>query len=274
MKITRIGCIGAGYVGGPTMAVIAKYNPNIKIFIYDINKERIDAWNSNKLPIYEPGLLEIVQQVRGKNLFFTTDYDLAIQESEMVFLCVNTPTKSYGIGKGRAADLKYLELCARELRDKCKKGRKIIVEKSTVPIRTSLSISKILSANHTCKFDILSNPEFLAEGTAIADLHKPDRVLIGGENTEAVQALVNIYTAWVPKEKIITTNLWSSELSKLVANAFLAQRISSINAVAALCETSGADVSEVSRAVGMDSRIGSKFLQASCGFGGSCFQVR
>lgn len=273
MKITRIGCIGAGYVGGPTMAVIAKYNPNVKIFVYDINKERIDAWNSDKLPIYEKGLDEVIQQVRGKNLFFTNDYDLAVQESEMVFLCVNTPTKSYGVGKGRAADLKYLELCARELRDKCKKGRKIIVEKSTVPIRTSLSISKILSANKCCKFDILSNPEFLAEGTAIADLDKPDRVLIGGENEEAVQALVNIYSAWVPKEKIITTNLWSSELSKLVANAFLAQRISSINAVAALCETSGADVSEVARAVGMDSRIGPKFLQASCGFGGSCFQV-
>lgn len=261
------------------MAMIALKNPNINVYVYDLNEKRINDWNSDELPIYEPGLLEVIKKTRGKNLFFTLDYSKVL-EGDIIFLSVNTPTKVYGIGSGKAADLKYIELCARTLRDELVKKnikcKKIIVEKSTVPIRTSLSIATILkngnNSNDKIEFDILSNPEFLAEGTAIKDLENPDRVLIGGMNEESIQKLVNVYAAWVPKERIITTNLWSSELSKLVANAFLAQRISSINAIAELCEISGADVEEVSKAVGMDSRIGPKFLKASCGFGGSCFQ--
>ncbi|APY07144.1 UDP-glucose 6-dehydrogenase [Winogradskyella sp. J14-2] len=275
MKISKICCIGAGYVGGPTMAVIAKKNPNIQVTIVDINAERIAAWNDkdvSKLPIYEPGLAEIVAETRGKNLFFSTEIDKAIDESEMIFISVNTPTKTYGKGKGMAADLKYVELCARNIADVAKTD-KIVVEKSTLPVRTAQAIKSILhNTGSDVKFDILSNPEFLAEGTAIQDLLNPDRVLIGGESEEAIEALANIYGSWVPQDQILRTNVWSSELSKLTANAFLAQRISSINAISELCERTEADVSEVARAIGMDSRIGSKFLNASIGFGGSCFQ--
>jgi UDPglucose 6-dehydrogenase len=275
MKISKICCIGAGYVGGPTMAVIAKMNPNIQVTIVDINEERIAAWNDkdvSKLPIYEPGLAEIVAETRGKNLFFSTEIDKAIDESEMIFISVNTPTKTYGKGKGMAADLKYVELCARNIADVAKTD-KIVVEKSTLPVRTAQAIKSILhNTGSDVKFDILSNPEFLAEGTAIQDLLNPDRVLIGGESEEAIEALANIYGSWVPQAQILRTNVWSSELSKLTANAFLAQRISSINAISELCERTEADVSEVARAIGMDSRIGSKFLNASIGFGGSCFQ--
>jgi len=275
MKINKICCIGAGYVGGPTMAVIAKKNPNIQVTIVDINQERIDSWNDDdvsKLPIYEPGLAEIVEETRGKNLHFTTEIDKAIDEAEMVFISVNTPTKTYGKGKGMAADLKYVELCARNIANVAKTD-KIVVEKSTLPVRTAHAIKSILdNTGSDVKFDILSNPEFLAEGTAIQDLLAPDRVLIGGESEDAIEALANIYGSWVPQEQILRTNVWSSELSKLTANAFLAQRISSINAISELCEHTEANVNEVARAIGMDSRIGPKFLNASIGFGGSCFQ--
>jgi len=279
MKINNICCIGAGYVGGPTMAVIAQKNPNIKVTVVDLNAQRIADWNAtdlSKLPIYEPGLDAVVQEARGRNLFFSTEVDAAIAEAEMVFISVNTPTKTYGAGKGQAADLKYVELCARQIA-RVATSDKIVVEKSTLPVRTAQAIKSIL--NHTgndVKYQILSNPEFLAEGTAIKDLLNPDRVLIGGDPTEegqeAVRALVGIYGAWVAQDRILTTNIWSSELSKLTANAFLAQRVSSINAVSELCEATGADVNEVAKAIGMDSRIGPKFLQASVGFGGSCFQ--
>ena len=279
MNIKNICCIGAGYVGGPTMAVVAQKCPHIKVTIVDINASRIAAWNNedlSKLPVFEPGLDKIVKEARGRNLFFSTDIDKAIDEAEMIFMSVNTPTKTYGKGKGMAADLKYIELCARQIA-RVSKSDKIVVEKSTLPVRTASAIKNILEhTGNGVKFQILSNPEFLAEGTAVADLLSPDRVLIGGDTNEAgqkaVQALVDIYAHWVPKEHILTTNLWSSELSKLTANAFLAQRVSSINAMSELCEKSGADVNEVSRAIGMDSRIGSKFLKASVGFGGSCFQ--
>ncbi len=279
MKIKNICCIGAGYVGGPTMSVLALQNPDIKITVVDINEERIKAWNDkdlNGLPIYEPGLKEIVQKARGQNLFFSTDVEKAIDEAEMIFISVNTPTKTYGKGKGMAADLKYIELCARQIA-KVATSDKIVIEKSTLPVRTAQAIKNILdNTGNSIKFQILSNPEFLAEGTAVQDLLNPDRVLIGGEESdegkEAIDALVDIYASWIPRERILTTNVWSSELSKLVANAFLAQRVSSINAISELCEVTGADVDEVSRAIGMDSRIGPKFLKASVGFGGSCFQ--
>lgn len=275
MKVNKITCIGAGYVGGPTMAVIAQQNPTIQVTVVDINQDRIDAWNSadlNSLPIYEPGLAQVVHNSRDKNLFFSTDIDRAIEEADMIFISVNTPTKTYGKGKGKAADLKYVELCARQIA-RVATSDKIVVEKSTLPVRTAEAIKNIL--HHTgngVQFHVLSNPEFLAEGTAVQDLQNPDRVLIGGENAEAIEALVNIYGAWVDRSKILTTNLWSSELSKLTANAFLAQRVSSINAISELCEATGANVTEVASAIGMDSRIGSKFLRASVGFGGSCFQ--
>ncbi|WP_299548798.1 nucleotide sugar dehydrogenase [Seonamhaeicola sp.] len=280
MKIESICCIGAGYVGGPTMTVIAKQCPQIKVTVVDVNQERINAWNDNNLdnlPVFEPGLAAIVEETRGKNLFFSTDIDTAINEAEMIFISVNTPTKTYGKGKGMAADLKYIELCARQIA-KVAKQNKIVVEKSTLPVRTASAIKSIL--DHTgngVEFQILSNPEFLAEGTAVQDLLNPDRVLIGGdrsseEGKRAMQALVDIYANWVPRDKVLTTNVWSSELSKLTANAFLAQRVSSINAISELCEKTGADVNEVAKAIGMDSRIGSKFLKASVGFGGSCFQ--
>ncbi len=275
MNITKICCIGAGYVGGPTMAVIAKKNPNIKVTIVDINAERIADWNDedlSNLPIYEPGLAEIVKETRGKNLFFSTEIDKAIKESEMIFISVNTPTKTYGKGKGMAADLKYVELCARNIAEVATTD-KIVVEKSTLPVRTAQAIKSILhNTGSDVKFDILSNPEFLAEGTAIQDLLNPDRVLIGGESESAIESLADVYGSWVSQDRILRTNVWSSELSKLTANAFLAQRISSINAISELCEHTEANVNEVAKAIGMDSRIGSKFLNASIGFGGSCFQ--
>ncbi|MCP9199886.1 nucleotide sugar dehydrogenase [Gramella sp. GC03-9] len=280
MKIKNICCIGAGYVGGPTMAVIAQKCPEIDITVVDINEKRIAAWNDenvDNIPIYEPGLSEIVEEARDRNLFFSTDIDAAIDKADMIFISVNTPTKTYGIGKGMAADLKYIELCARQIA-RVAKDDKIVVEKSTLPVRTAQALKDILdNTGNGVNYQILSNPEFLAEGTAVDDLMDPDRVLIGGdidtsEGEEAVQALVDIYAHWVPEDRILTTNVWSSELSKLTANAFLAQRVSSINAMSELCEKTGADVNEVSIAVGMDSRIGSKFLKSSVGFGGSCFQ--
>jgi UDPglucose 6-dehydrogenase len=279
MKIKSICCIGAGYVGGPTMAVIADKCPDIRVEVVDLNQKRIDAWNDedlNNLPIYEPGLDEVVGRARGRNLFFTTHVNAAIAKADMIFISVNTPTKTYGKGKGMAADLKYVELCARQIAEVATTD-KIIVEKSTLPVRTAETIKTILeNTGNGVKFQILSNPEFLAEGTAIDDLMSPDRVLIGGmqteEGKEAIQALVDVYANWIPKERILTTNVWSSELSKLTANAFLAQRVSSINSISELCEVTGADVNELSKAIGTDSRIGPKFLQASVGFGGSCFQ--
>ncbi len=268
----KICCIGAGYVGGPTMAMIAHKCPDIQVFVVDINQVRIDAWNSDGLPVYEPGLQEIVEENRGKNLHFTTDVDAHIRDADIIFMSVNTPTKQYGVGKGRAADLKFIELCARRIAEVAE-GHKIVVEKSTLPVRTAETVKRILANTpHGATFDVLSNPEFLAEGTAMSDLENPDRVLIGGESAEAIETLVNVYARWVSREKILTTNLWSSELSKLAANAFLAQRISSINAISALCEATQADVDEVAHAIGTDSRIGPKFLKASVGFGGSCFQ--
>jgi UDPglucose 6-dehydrogenase len=279
MKINKICCIGAGYVGGPTMAVIAQKCPHIQVTVVDMNAERIAAWNdkdTENIPIYEPGLSAVVAEARGRNLFFSTDVEKAIDEAQIIFISVNTPTKTYGKGKGMAADLKYIELCARQIA-KIAKGDKIVVEKSTLPVRTAEAIKSILdnTGNHV-QFQILSNPEFLAEGTAVQDLLQPDRILIGGDPSEggqnAIQALVDVYANWVAPEKILTTNLWSSELSKLTANAFLAQRISSINALSELCEKTGANINEVAKAIGTDSRIGSKFLKASVGFGGSCFQ--
>lgn len=279
MKISSICCIGAGYVGGPTMAIIAQKCPHIKVTVVDLNADRIAAWNDsdvNNIPIYEPGLSALVAEARGRNLFFSTEVDQAISEAQMIFISVNTPTKTYGLGKGMAADLKYIELCARQIANVAK-DNKIIVEKSTLPVRTAEAIKSILdNTGNDVQFQILSNPEFLAEGTAVQDLQNPDRVLIGGidspEGKEAIEALVEIYANWVPKENILTTNLWSSELSKLTANAFLAQRVSSINAISELCEKTEANVDEVAKAIGMDSRIGSKFLKSSVGFGGSCFQ--
>ena len=278
-KVKSICCIGAGYVGGPTMAVMAQKNPDIKVTVVDLNAQRIADWNAtdlSKLPIFEPGLDQVVKEARGRNLFFSTDVETAIDQADMIFISVNTPTKTYGAGKGMAADLKYIELCARQIA-KVATTDKIVVEKSTLPVKTAQAIKSIL--NHTgngVQFQILSNPEFLAEGTAISDLTNPDRVLIGGDQTpegkQAIQALVDVYATWVPKAQILTTNIWSSELSKLVANAFLAQRVSSINAISELCEATQANVAEVAKAIGMDSRIGPKFLKASVGFGGSCFQ--
>jgi UDPglucose 6-dehydrogenase len=277
--MNKICCIGAGYVGGPTMAVIARQCPEITVTVVDISEERIAAWNApdlDNLPIYEPGLSEVVAKARNKNLFFTSKVDKAIQEADIIFIAVNTPTKTYGKGKGMAADLTYVEQCARRIAE-IATSDKIVVEKSTLPVRTAEAIQTILEQSpHGAQFEVLSNPEFLAEGTAVEDLFKSDRVLIGGRRTpkgeQAIKALVDIYANWIPREKIITTNVWSSELSKLVSNAFLAQRISSINSISALCEATGADVEEVATAVGKDSRIGPKFLKASVGFGGSCFQ--
>ncbi|MCA9193724.1 MAG: nucleotide sugar dehydrogenase, partial [Planctomycetales bacterium] len=268
----KICCIGAGYVGGPTMAMIAKQCPHIDVHVVDLNQLRIDAWNSDCLPVYEPGLQEVVEQARGRNLTFSTAVDHAIAAADMIFISVNTPTKTFGIGAGRAANLEFIEKCARQIA-RVSHGHKIVVEKSTLPVRTAEAVKRILaSSGNGATFDVLSNPEFLAEGTAVADLLNPDRVLIGGEADSAIEKLVGVYAHWVPRERILTTNLWSSELSKLTANAFLAQRVSSINAISALCEATGADVDEVARAIGTDSRIGPKFLKASVGFGGSCFQ--
>ncbi|KAI9209152.1 UDP-glucose/GDP-mannose dehydrogenase family, NAD binding domain-containing protein [Polychytrium aggregatum] len=275
--MVKICCIGAGYVGGPTCAVIAYKCPEVKVTIVDINQNRIDQWNSDILPIYEPGLDEIVKATRGRNLFFSTAVDEAIIEADLIFVSVNTPTKKTGMGAGFAADLAYIEAATRRIA-KVATSSKIVIEKSTVPCRTAESMRKILDANSRAdiNFQILSNPEFLAEGTAIEDLFSPDRVLIGcldtPEGHKAQQTLADVYAHWVPRERIIGMNLWSSELSKLAANAILAQRISSINALSAICEATGADVDEVGFACGLDSRIGPKFLKASVGFGGSCFQ--
>ena len=272
----NICCIGAGYVGGPTMAMIAKKCSNIDVTVVDINEERINAWQSDSLPIYEPGLYDVVQESIGKNLFFSTDVDSAIKKADIIFVSVNTPTKTFGEGAGRASDLQYWELCARRIKE-VSESDKIIVEKSTLPVRTAEAMERVLHSDKSnLHFEVLSNPEFLAEGTAITDLENPDRVLIGGHDTEtgqkALKILVDIYANWIPKDKILTSNVWSSELSKLTANAFLAQRVSSINAISALCEATEADVTEVAHAIGTDSRIGSKFLKASIGFGGSCFK--
>ena len=274
-----IVCIGAGYIGGPTMAVIALKNPGRKVYVVDIDRARIDAWNSENLPIFEPGLKEVVERVRGRNLFFSTDIEGCIRKCDIIFVGVNTPTKMFGRGAGRASDLQYWEATARNIA-KWAENDKIVVEKSTLPVRTAAAMSAILNTHEQYRFEVLSNPEFLAEGTAIQDLMTPDRVLIGGDRTPsgeaAVRAVVDIYAgegdAWVPRERILTTNVWSAELSKLAANAFLAQRVSSINAIAGLCEATGADVDEVARVIGADRRIGPKFLKAGPGFGGSCFK--
>ncbi len=280
MKVKNICCIGAGYVGGPTMAVISLMCPEINVRVVDLDQEKIKAWNDpdiSNIPVKESGLSEIVEKVRGKNLFFSTDIDNAILESEMIFIAVNTPTKTTGEGKGMAADLKYVISSAINIASVATTD-KIVVEKSTLPVRTAEKLKEVLSENarENVKFDIISNPEFLAEGTAINDLFKSDRVLIGGEDSirgkSAVDALFKIYEKWIPKKKIITTNIWSSELSKLASNAMLAQRISSINSLSALCEVTGADIDEVSKVIGLDKRIGPSFLKASVGFGGSCFQ--
>jgi UDPglucose 6-dehydrogenase len=274
--MTNILCIGAGYVGGSTMPVLASHCPEDRFVIVDINEARIAAWQSDQLPIYEPGLDEIVRQTRGKNLFFSTETNRHIAEAEIIFVSVNTPTKTFGQGAGRAADLQYWEKTARQILENSTSS-KIVVEKSTLPVRTAEAMERILNSNgNGLHFDVLSNPEFLAEGTAISDMQNPNRVLIGGRETEsgrrAVERLVELYARWIPRDRIITTNLWSSELSKLVANAFLAQRISSINSISALCEKTEADISEVANAIGRDERIGHRFLQASVGFGGSCFK--
>ena len=275
--MSNILCIGAGYVGGPTMAMIAKNCPEHSVTVVDINQERIERWKSNDLPIFEPGLLEVVQQTRGKNLFFHTDIAGAIAEADIIFVSVNTPTKKFGEGAGKAADMQYWEKTARDILQNCRKPEVIVVEKSTLPVRTAEAMARILeSGNSSTRFSVVSNPEFLAEGTAIQDLANPDRVLIGGEENEnghkAAKTVAELYAHWVPRERILLTSVWSSELSKLVANAMLAQRISSVNSISALCERTEADITEVSRAIGMDTRIGAKFLQASVGFGGSCFR--
>ena len=277
-RVERICCIGAGYVGGPTMAVIADRCPQIQVTVVDINQTRIDAWNDtdlSKLPVYEPGLDAVVGRARGRNLHFSTGVADAIATADMVFISVNTPTKTKGLGAGQASDLRWVEACARQVAQSAQ-GHTVVVEKSTLPVRTAEAVQSILASADTSQSDrsfaVLSNPEFLAEGTAIRDLEAPDRVLIGGNDQDAIEALASVYGHWVDDSKILRTNLWSSELSKLTANAFLAQRISSINSVAALCESTGADVREVARAIGTDSRIGPKFLQSGPGFGGSCFQ--
>ncbi|MBW1777822.1 MAG: UDP-glucose 6-dehydrogenase [Deltaproteobacteria bacterium] len=272
----KILCIGAGYVGGPTMAVIAHKCPDYQVTVVDINPERIDQWNSDSLPIFEPGLDPIVKRARGRNLFFSTDIEKGIRENDIIFVSVNTPTKTFGVGSGMAADLQYWEKTARQILEHSD-APKIIIEKSTLPVKTAQAMERILTTNHKkVRFDVLSNPEFLAEGTAVRDLEKPDRVLIGAHRTpegkKAQDVLVDIYTRWVPRDRILTCDIWSSELSKLVSNAFLAQRVSSINAVSALCEKTDADITQVAWAVGMDGRIGNRFLNASVGFGGSCFQ--
>ena len=272
----KICCVGAGYVGGPTMAVIAHKCPEIEVIVVDNDPDRIAAWNSDSLPIFEPGLKEIVETCRGRNLFFSTDRDTAVRGADVIFIAVSTPTKTYGVGAGRAADLSYVESCARHIAEFAS-PEAIVVEKSTVPVRTAQAVQNILEASGGSNTQqILSNPEFLAEGSALRDLETPDRVLIGGdpspEGARAIEVLADIYAHWVPRERIVTTNLWSAELSKLTANAFLAQRISSINAISALCEATGADIDEIAQAIGLDSRIGPSFLKSSVGFGGSCFQ--
>ena len=272
----QILCIGAGYVGGPTMAMIAMKCPRYKVAVVDINSARIAAWNSNALPIYELGLDALVQKTRGTNLFFSTEIEQGIQAADIIFVSVNTPTKTFGHGAGKAADLQFWEKTARQILVHAT-NNKIVVEKSTLPVRTAEAMERILNQNtKNIHFEVVSNPEFLAEGTAIADLENPDRVLIGSQETpdglKARKAIVDIYAHWVPRDRIIESNVWSAELSKLTANAFLAQRISSINAISALCERTEADVTEVAAAIGKDTRIGAKFLRAGVGFGGSCFR--
>ncbi len=280
ITIKSICCIGAGYVGGPTMTMMASKCPNLIFNVVDINEKRIASWNNedlSKLPVFEPGLQDLIAKTRNKNLFFSTNVKEAIGLADIIFISVNTPTKTKGLGAGKSSDLKWVEASAREVA-KYSRGYTIVVEKSTLPVRTAEVIENILSSAETnskreeISFDVLSNPEFLAEGTAIKDLENPDRVLIGGNNKNAMIALSNLYKAWVPEEKILFTNIWSSELAKLTSNAFLAQRISSINSISAICEVTGADVREVSRAIGKDSRIGSQFLDSGPGFGGSCFK--
>jgi len=282
-SIRKICCIGAGFVGGPTMAVIADKCPQLRVSVVDINSKRVDEWNNqdlNKLPVYEPGLKDVISRCRGKNLFFSKEIEENISDSDMIFISVNTPIKKNGVGAGEASDLKWIESSARQIGNYAK-GHTIVVEKSTLPVRTAQKIKEILEAYKSIstedgskkkEFSILSNPEFLSEGTAINDLENPDRILIGGDDPKAIEKLVEIYLNWVPRERILKTNLWSSELSKLIANAFLAQRISSINSVSALCESTGADVKEVARAIGMDKRIGNQFINTGPGFGGSCFK--
>ena len=281
-SIKNICCIGAGFVGGPTMAVMASKCPDIFFHVVDINKKRIEEWNNkdlSKLPVFEPGLKEIIARTRNKNLIFSNKIKNAIESADIIFISVNTPTKTRGLGAGKSSDLKWVEACARQVA-KFSKGDTIVVEKSTLPVRTAEVIQKILNSlgsesqadTDIKNFSVLSNPEFLAEGTAIKDLENPDRVLIGGEDESAMFLLSKIYESWVPKEKILFTNIWSSELAKLTSNAFLAQRISSINSISAICEVTGANIKEVSRAIGRDSRIGSKFLDSGPGFGGSCFK--
>ena len=274
--IKNICCIGAGYVGGPTMAVIALKCPDIKVTVVDADPDKIQMWNSDSLPVYEPGLYDIVKKTRNKNLFFSDNINKSIRDSEMIFIAVNTPTKTSGPGKGMQADISNVVKCAKKIAAVAESD-KIVIEKSTLPIRTAEKIKEILDkSENNLKFEILSNPEFLAEGTAIQDLFKSDRVLIGREETKsgikASKFLKEIYERWIPKRKILTTNVWSSELSKLVSNAMLAQRISSVNSISSLCEKTGANIDEVSRAVGMDRRIGPEFLKVSLGFGGSCFK--
>ncbi len=280
ITVKNICCIGAGYVGGPTMTMMASKCPDLDFNVVDINEERIASWNNkdlSKLPIFEPGLQELIAKTRNKNLFFSSNIKEAIESADMIFISVNTPTKTKGLGAGKSSDLKWVEASAREV-SRYSKGYTIVVEKSTLPVRTAEVIENILNSAETnsrreeISFDVLSNPEFLAEGTAIKDLDNPDRVLIGGKNKQAMNALSNIYKVWVPEDKILYTNIWSSELAKLTSNAFLAQRISSINSISAICEVTGADVREVSRAIGKDTRIGSKFLDSGPGFGGSCFK--
>jgi UDPglucose 6-dehydrogenase len=272
MKIKNICCIGAGYVGGPTMIVIANKCPEIEVNVVDQNNARIAAWNSDQPPVFEPGLNEMLFKVRGKNLFFNTQIEECVEKADCVFISVNTPTKETGLGKGKASDLRYLESCTRTIA-KAAKGYTIIVEKSTLPVRSAETVRTVLNSIGSGKaFDVISNPEFLAEGSAIEDLCNPDRVLIGGDNPVAIEAITAIYARWVPERKIIQTNLWSAEMAKLTANAFLAQRVSSINSISAFCEATGANISEVAKAVGSDSRIGPKFLKAGVGFGGSCFK--
>ena len=280
LNIKKICCIGAGYVGGPTMAVFASHCPEIEIKVVDMNKERIDAWNSsnlNELPIFEPGLCDLIKKYRNKNLFFTTELKESISGADMIFISVNTPTKTKGVGAGQAIDLKWVESSARQISE-YSIGHTIVVEKSTLPVKTAETIEKILVSSQDFDFknektfSVLSNPEFLSEGNAINDLENPDRVLIGGNDENAIESLSNIYLNWIPKEKVLKTNIWSSELSKLTANAFLAQRISSVNSISSLCEITGADIHQVCKAVGMDNRIGKEFLSPGPGFGGSCFQ--
>ncbi len=280
-EVKNICCLGAGYVGGPSMAIIAEKCLEIKVTVVDLSEERIKKWNDENienLPVYEPGLGEIISKRRNKNLFFSTDIKSAIKSADMIFIAVNTPTKNEGFGAGFASDLTWIESSARQIEEYAE-GHTIVIEKSTVPVKTAsiiqtlLDSKKNISVNAKNKtFTVLSSPEFLAEGSAINDLRFPDRILLGGDDEFAIKALKDIYKKWIPEEKILVTNLWSSELSKLVANSFLAQRISSINSISALCEVTGAKINEISQSIGSDKRIGNKFLKPGPGFGGSCFQ--